>query len=200
MPLTPEQFNALNRSEPLIQARNYQRYLRLKELLPQQDEPSRAEFQRTFKSYYGLNLASLGDEFLEAFFQALFAWHAEMDMAALLRDLHAIPTSCGQNTLQLSFVSKLVAIHDESRPIYDKHVKNFFGAYEPGVNEELATRIQWWRDFLSHVAQAYNEWANDEDVAPILARLRQRIPELQNCHAVRLLDFLVWKAGNQQLL
>jgi hypothetical protein len=200
MDLNPEQLDALDQAEPLILKRDYSKYLRLKELLPQQNESNQVEFRRVFKSYYGLNAARLGNQFLNTFFEALFQWNKGMDAAALLKRLYQIPTARGRNTLQLSFVSKLMAIHDESRPIYDRHVRSFFDVSEIGTKKPVDDRIAWWIAFLDLVKRAYNEWAETDEVARILNRLKVRFPDLAGCHPVRLLDFLVWKTGNASLL
>jgi hypothetical protein len=200
MDLNPEQLDALDQAEPLILKRDYSKYLRLKELLPQQNESNQVEFRRVFKSYYGLNTARLGDQFLNAFFEALFQWNKGMDAAALLKKLYQIPTERGRNTLQLSFVSKLMAIHDESRPIYDKHVRSFFAVSEIGTKKPIDERIAWWIAFLDGVKAAYERWVTSEEVTRILNRLCKRVPELAACNPVRLLDFLVWKIGNASLI
>ncbi len=57
MELNPEQLDALEQAEPLILKRDYSKYLRLKELQPQQNEFNQVEFRRVFESYYGLNAA-----------------------------------------------------------------------------------------------------------------------------------------------
>jgi hypothetical protein len=57
MKLNPEPFDALDQAEPLILKRDYSKYLRHKELMPQQNESNQVEFPRVFKSNYGLNAA-----------------------------------------------------------------------------------------------------------------------------------------------
>jgi hypothetical protein len=102
--------------------------------------------------------------------------------------------------MQFSFVSKLVAIHLESSPIYDRHVVTFFGQEAPARSVGNDARIAWFIGFLRDVASDYSTWEQDVRVRAIVDRLKGRDPRLAQCDVVRLLDFLVWKVGNQKLL
>jgi hypothetical protein len=93
-----------------------------------------------------------------------------------------------------------VGMHLETSPIYDSRVLAFFRAKAPAASVTKTARIDWYVKFLDRVSAAYNDWATDARVRTILNRLRSHDARLNNCDAVRLLDFLVWKAGNQKLL
>jgi hypothetical protein len=58
----------------------------------------------------------------------------------------------------------------------------------------------WYVGFLKQVAANYAVWAQDMRVTPILNRLKARDQRLAQCDDIRLVDFLVWKVGNQKLL
>lgn len=100
----------------------------------------------------------------------------------------------------MSFVSKLVAMRCEQSPIYDRHVLAFFGEKPPSPAVAKAARIEWFVGFLKRVGYDYARWASDERIQPILTCFKARDPRLEGCHVVRLMDFLVWKVGNQKLL
>jgi hypothetical protein len=102
--------------------------------------------------------------------------------------------------MPFSFVSKLVAIHVESSPIYDRHVASFFGASAPSAAVPKADRINWYINFLAEVRSSYIAWADDREVREVLVHFVQRDTRLAKCHVVRQLDFLVWKVGNKKLL
>jgi hypothetical protein len=99
-----------------------------------------------------------------------------------------------------SFVSKLVSIHRENSPIYDRHVLAFFGQQAPAASVPNQNRITWYVGFLRQVATDYATWAQDARVIPILDRLKARDQRLAQCDPVRLIDFLIVKVGNQKLL
>ena len=91
-------------------------------------------------------------------------------------------------------------MHCEDRPIFDRYVAAFFGTRVPAPCVERAVRIRWFIEFLDQVRASYRQWAKDATVAQVLNRLRARDAGLADCDDVRLMDFLVWKAGKQNLL
>jgi hypothetical protein len=95
-------------------------------------------------------------------------------------------------------VSKLVAIHDESRPLYDRHVRNFFGIWKPGIGS-TDFQISGFIKNLSLIQQEYQSWSSDDDFKIILNCAQNKIPELKKCHENRICDFLVWTAGRNKL-
>src|SRR5688572_17165467 len=98
---------------------------------------SRGEFERTFCSFYGLKAGGLTDKFRQRYFDLLFGLKlspgSQPPYEKLLLELHAIKRHKGDLVLPASFVSKLVALHDDSRPLFDRHVSNFFGVAMPAL-------------------------------------------------------------------
>lgn len=203
MQLDTHHIDAFARAEPLMQA-DYRSYLELKELLPDANPEARARFRALFAHYYNLNTGGLTPEFKDRFFEILFAGNVIVNgrpnYAPILTELSQIKRRKGDYAMPFSFVSKLVAIHQESSPIYDRHVVGFFGETVPAASVDKAKRIEWFVGFLDRVGTDYQVWAADDRMQPILGRLRARDPRLDRCHVVRLVDFLVWRVGNQKLL
>jgi len=204
MPLEPKHIDALDRAERLTFPSDFNPYLELKALLPDATPDARKRFCSLFTSYYGLNSGGITDEFKAKYFEVLFGGNVilngQPDYAGILNLLYGIKRRKGDYALQFSFVSKLVGIHLESRPIYDRHVLAYFGEKAPAASVENYKRIEWYEGFLSDVGHSYETWAKGLRVRQILERLKARDSRLKTCHEVRLLDFLVWKVGNKKLL
>lgn len=204
MHLEQKHVEALDQAEASMFHWDFCPYLELKELLTISTTEAQRRFRILFSDYYGLDLAGLSDSFKEEYFKILFAGHVlvpgESDFATILKKLYWILRKQGDHALQLSFVSKLVAIHCEASPIYDSRVQKFFGEYDPGTSIDQDERIRWYIDFLQRVSGTYTAWAHDTRVIPIMDRLKKRDARLAECHPVRLMDFLVWKVGSLQLL
>lgn len=199
--LTRERIDAFKTAEQHLEPKNFAPYLRLKELLHDKSPDARAEFRKTFKSFYMMRPGTgASPAFDQRFFEILFSFNPladpNRDFSAIVGELAPIKDPRGRTRLQFSFVSKLVAIHQEASPIYDKHVKNFFGESNPPYRLHAAGRIAYVADFLEFVAGRYKGWSQDPRLAAILDRVRDRDPRLWNCDAVRLVDFLVWRVGN----
>lgn len=179
-------------------------YLDLKELRRDDSDSARDLFRGRFAAYYGFNVGGLTDQFKSRFFEILFSEkvivNGRPDYAGILEELSTFKRKSGHPAMPFSFVSKLVGIRDEGRPIYDRHVLAFFEEKDPGPRVGKKARIKWFVDFLDGVASDYRVWAADERIVPILARFKGRDAGLNKCHEARLMDFLVWTIGNQKLL
>lgn len=204
MQLQPKHIVALDKAESMMFHHEFCPYLELKALLLNASVHARTRFRSLFINYYGLNIGGLTDAFKDRFFAILFDGKIMASgrpvFTEILSELSMIPGKNGHCVMPFSFVSKLVAIHRESSPIYDRHVLGFFEEEAPTAAIPKADRIMWYVDFLNQVAADYATWARDERVAPILKRFKARDGQLARCDVVRLLDFLVWKVGNQKLL
>ncbi len=204
MNLEQRHVDALDEAETLVFHSDFCPYLELKELFPDAAPLARRRFRLLFTNYYGLNVGGLTETFKDRFFEILFSGNVVVndkpDFATILNELCAIPRKKGDCAMQFSFVSKLVAMHLESGPIYDRHVLTFFGQEVPARSVGNDSRIAWFIGFLRDVASDYSTWAHDDRVIPIVNRLKTRDRRLGHCHVIRLLDFLVWKVGNQKLL
>ncbi len=204
MQLKATHIKALDEAEKLISHCDFCPYLDLKALLHDKSPNGRRHFRTLFTHFYGLNVGGLTDAFKDEYFKLLFDGNVVVggkpSFKSILLKLHRIKRKKGDIALPLSFVSKLVAMHQESSPIFDRHVLAFFGKQRMSATADVGARIKWFTDFLKLIEVSYKEWATDARVRAILDRLRGRDPELKKCDDVRLMDFLVWKVGNQKLL
>jgi hypothetical protein len=204
MHLQQRHINALDKAETLMFHSDFCPYLELKELLPDASSHARRRFRSLFTTYYGLNVGGLTDAFRDRFFEILFGKkviaNGQPAFRPILNELSSIPRKRGDCAVPFSFVSKLVAIHWETSPIYDRHVRAFFVKEAPAASQPKEDRIAWYIGFLDQVAADYTRWAQDGRLIPIMDRLKARDQRLPECAVVRLVDFLVWKAGKENLL
>jgi hypothetical protein len=204
MKLGARHIAALQKAEDWLFHSDFCPYLELKKLLTETSPESRLKFRTLFTRFYNLNVGGLTDEFKQRYFELLFeveiAGDVAPDYATILGELSVIKRKKGDLAMPFSFVSKLVAMHREDYPIYDRHVLAFFKEKAPAAAVDARERILWYEGFLARVRQSYMEWAIDPLVAPIVERLKDRDAGLLGCHVVRLMDFLVWKVGNQGFL
>lgn len=202
-PLDQAHVDALGQAEALMYHCNFCPYLELKELLANPTAQNKHRFRSLFTTYYGLTVGGLTDSFKDRYFEILFSRNVIIqgrpDFVGILTDLSRIKTKRGINAVPFSFVSKLVAIHQERSPIYDRHVRGFLDFKEVKA-PSLELRIEWFVGTINRIATSYQAWAKDKRIQPIVERLKARDARLQRCDVVRLMDFLVWKVGNQKLL
>jgi hypothetical protein len=199
MHLEHKHLEALEKAERWMFHMDFCPYLELKALLSDPAHDARDRFKALFTTFYGLNAARVNEMFKKRYFEIMFSYTVLSDevpnYTGILHKLHKI-----QNAMHFSFVSKLVAMHRESYPIYDRHVLAFFNMKAPSTSMDQDSRIERYIDILNLVRRSYIEWAKKSEVKQILKRLKSRDKGLLKCHDVRLMDFLVWKVGNQKLM
>ena len=202
MQLQRDHIKALETAERLMVCCDYCPYLELKTLLKDRSATGRRKFQTLFTSYYGLTTGGLTDRFKKQYFEILFEGSKSgPDAAAILAALCRYKLKTGKRGMPFSFVSKLVGIHSDTSPIIDRHVLKFFGKKLPSSSAtSRSKRIEKYLEIVEDIKADYGDWAGDTRVIPILKRLKQRDRRLKQCSDARLLDFLVWKVGNQKLL
>lgn len=206
MELTDEHINALDEAERRIAHADFCPYLDLKILLPKcsKSRTHRKLFESMFSQYYDMGVGRLSCKFKEKFFDILFHGkvldNGKPAFSRIFSSLNKFPQKNGVNKTQFVFVSKLVAIHDETSPIYDKHVRAFFGKTTWFLYKDKEKRIQNFTEFLNGIKSDYCRWVEIPRVCKIINRLKKRDSHLASCDNVRLLDFLVWKVGREDLL
>ena len=95
------------------------------------DSTKRALFENKYSTYYGLGAARLPERWRKRYFNVLFDREKKIVAGEkvyekiLLKLEHRREN--GVRILPFSFVSKLIAFHDESRPLFDQRAHHFFG-------------------------------------------------------------------------
>lgn len=200
---TPNQYQLRLLSEALICIRyaDYAPYLTLKRLFLERQDRHPAQFCREFTLFYGLNTGGVTEAFKKRYFELLFDLKIEEGVdpyTPVLTELYEIPRRQGDKALQCSFVSKLVAMHDETRPLYDRHVSDFFGITVP-PNTNVQFRIANFVADIERLRQTYACWSQDEQFLIILQKLIKQHPTLKDCASPRLTDLLIWTVGRNKL-
>ncbi|HIG31741.1 MAG TPA: hypothetical protein EYQ50_29565 [Verrucomicrobiales bacterium] len=189
---------AFAQAENLICHCDYCPYLELKEMIQDESGEARVKFRSLFSRYYGMD-PFVKPDFKDKFFEILFSRTGiDGNGADYSKILHLLVE--GGHGFQASFVSKLVNIHVESSPIDDVHVRDLLGEKLPYTYINIDNKIDWFERHLREIKSTYEEWGKDKRIFTILERFKSKDKGLQSCHIVRLMDFLVWKVGNQNLL
>lgn len=176
------------------------KYVTLRKLLADASPDGEKVFRQKFSSYYELNAAGLTNKWKEEYFKLLFSFRKSMPDEPhryVLNTLFQIQRHQGDKSLQFSFVSKLVSIHDELQPIFDRYVKYYFGLGPPSLMKLPEFRISGFLRNLAEVRRRYAVWSDNAKFAVILHGLRATVPGLAQCHPVRICDFLVWSVGKK---
>lgn len=176
---------------------DFKEYFELKDLLAEKSPKAKQEFRKLFSQWYRLNNAGVTEAFKARYFELLFEAgpHGKEDpYSEILLNLYRFKRRRGDRSLQCSFASKLVGIHDESWPIYDKYVREFFGMGVPAAGS-IAFRAAGFASNMRLIKQRYQEWCACPQFNGTVEPLYEKNPGLRACHPHRALDVLVWTVG-----
>lgn len=202
MSLLQLQVDLVSQAAAQIRESDIAPYFELRDMLLRNEGHERPLFREQFAKFYGLNAAGVTDIFKARYFELFFDLRVQPGVLppyeALLLALHPIKRRKGDNILAASFVSKMVAMHDESRPLFDRHVSHFFGIDVPSAGS-LEFRIAGFVANLDAIRGRYLAWNRERKFLSIAMALKKRISRLTSCHDVRICDFLVWTVGRQRI-
>jgi hypothetical protein len=177
MTLETKHIEAFERAEFLLFHSDFCPYFELRSLFKSRRQADPERFRSLFVSFYDMNTARLPPAFLDCFFAILFSNNVMVDgrpdVAGILSRLYEIDWAERRPSMQFSFVSKLAAMHDESSPVYDSFVGDFFSNWPPSTDQPKAKRIDGFLKILERIKTSYTAWSNDHRLIPILERFKQ---------------------------
>lgn len=152
-------------------------------------------FQFTFRSFYGLDRAGLTPGWKHMFFQIMEEnkHNKDIDIHSVGKRLYDIPTQQGANSLQFSFITKLINLNDPNRPIYDSFVARAF-SFNPPQGRDLCNKIERLIKFYSEIESTYRWLSEDETMRAILKDFDNKFP-LNKITDSKKIDFIVWTLG-----
>jgi len=152
-------------------------------------------FQFTFRSFYGLDRAGLTPGWKHMFFQIMEEnkHNKDIDIHSVGKRLYDIPTQQGANSLQFSFITKLINLNDPNRPIYDRYVARVF-AFNPPQGPNLYDRIERFIKFYGEIESTYRWLSEDVKIKEMLKDFDNKFP-LNIITDNKKIDFIVWTLG-----
>lgn len=158
-----------------------------------------AEFKELFKSYYGLNIAGLTEEQKSVYFLKLSELSSVGDYATIFLDiatkLYDMPRRTKDNSLQLSFTTKLLAFVDDNYPIYDKYVGDLFGLGAPD-NGSVPFRVKVFLHNMALIKSYYEYFSKKKEMRSLLDGTKNKFS--LDASDIRIMDFYVWSIGKKK--
>jgi len=152
-------------------------------------------FQFVFRSFYRLDNAGLTPEFKTEYFKILEECRGNkvFDFEKILMRLYNFPNRKGQNTLQFSFVTKLLNTIDNNLPIYDSEVAKMFCVSRPYV-ADFHKKLDAYLDQLQCFQEFYEEVLYKNLLPNTFEKFDVRFGT-SNLSEMKKLDFIFWSAG-----
>lgn len=152
-------------------------------------------FQFVFRSFYRLDNAGLTPKFKIEFFRILEEIRNQktFNFEEILKQLYNFPNRKGQNTLQFSFVTKMLNTIDNKMPIYDSEVAKMFNVSRPYYNE-FDKKLEVYLNQLNLIQESYEKIIK-ENLLPIVNEKFNQKFKNHNLEEMKRLDFIFWSSG-----
>jgi hypothetical protein len=185
----------------LIPQKGVNNYLTIGEHFLKGNVSNNKEFQNIFKSFYGLNIAHLTKQFDNSYFMKFDNYReqiiTEETINLFLEEWYSIPNSRECNTVQFSFLSKLLHTIDNDKIIYDKWVRILFELKGVSSIKGLCfqEKVDIYYDQYKQLQNAYRMLIDSGDLDNVIIKFEKHFPQAIEISKVKKIDFIFWKAG-----
>lgn len=151
-----------------------------------------AEYQHRYRMYWVMNAARLSASYCTEYFRRLEAAAQSMpELGRLALELYEVPAqSNDRQSLQFSFVTKLLHMRDRHLPIYDSLVADFY-FFEPERSPDLELRIKHLELFYAFLRYEYARVLVDGLLTRSIAAFRDRFKPVHFTDE-KIIDSLIW--------
>jgi len=172
-------------------------YIFLKSEFKKSDVTMNPLFQFVFRSFYRLDNAGLTPEFKDEYFKILQSVRSEVsiDILEIVEKLYSFPNRKGQNSLQFSFVTKMINMIDDSVPIYDSEVAKVFNFRPPYHSKGFGKRLELFIEFHQFLKKNYISILENKKLNPAFEKMKKKFKNIGKLPKTKMLDFLIWSAG-----
>lgn len=152
-------------------------------------------FRRTFKWFYKVDSAGLGDTIKVNIFELIE--QGESDLEKILSAIYDIPTIQGHHSIQLSFSTKILHTVDNTMPIYDNNVSRLLRLRRvASANHAKSKRIESGLDVYNDLKRKFDYILSSDVGDNLIERFYgMNIEGIKNIPKAKALDFCFWILG-----
>ena len=183
-----------------IDVESVELYSVLKSEFENSDVTKNLKFQTAFKSFYGLDNVGFNEDFKVKYFKLIEHYRnlTALDIEKVFIDLDRIKNFEGNDSVILSFASKLMCTVDDSVPIYDKEVCNVFSFTEP-IDVDFGMVVDILFNQFEIIQIHFNEII-ERNMLPVSLKLFDEKFSGNNLSLIKKLDFIFWSFGKSKAL
>ena len=155
-------------------------------------------FKTAFKNFYGMPQAHLGKDFENLFFEIFQRLsdnrNNQIKIEKILKELYDVKTKKEVNTIQFSFVSKMIHTIDNEKPIYDKMIRILFNFPDQSNITDFEKKIDGCIKQYNLIQEEYKKIIEFKLVDKPLKMFGNRFNYVE-ISEVKKLDFIYWVTG-----
>jgi hypothetical protein len=183
-----------------IDVESVELYSVLKSEFENSDVTKNLKFQTAFRCFYGLDNVGFNEDFKVKYFKLIEHYRnlTALDIEKVFIDLDRIKNFEGNDSVILSFASKLICTVDDSVPIYDKEVCDVFSFSEP-IDVDFGMVIDILFNQFEIIQIHFNEII-ERNMLPVSLKLFDEKFSGNNLSLIKKLDFIFWSFGKSKIL
>lgn len=153
------------------------------------------EFIKTYKWFYKLDNAGLGNEIKKKNFELIGQRSSNIEQ--ILSEIYDMPTLRGYHTIQLSFATKIIHTVDNDKPIFDANVSRLLGLNKViSSSNDKEARIKSAKSIYDELKTKTKDIL-DSPVGKKLVTYfyNLEIPNIKKIPETKAIDFCFWILG-----
>lgn len=176
--------------DSLVTAFELRAYLQIMEEVKRADFRASASFRTMFNGFYRVRQKS--KEWYDTYYALMEEQRAaERPFDVLLRELYQVKPS-----LEVSFVSKLIATVDPDQPIWDQYVIRNLGLdeiWKKAANYPFENRLEIAARIYELIGQWYREFLPSDEGRACIAEFDRALPHYKDMlSSTKKVDYLLW--------
>jgi hypothetical protein len=160
---------------------------------------AKADYQKRYKDYWGLDGAGLSQNYCQAYFEYLKAGlnNGAPQLDIIVNRLYQIPVRPDKCAVQFSFCTKLCHMINRHSPIYDRYFRDFYNFEKPSYSVTVKQRIASLIGFHKYLVHEYDRVLQEGLVTKSIQAFRERFKP-QYFTDIKVIDSLIWACSPRE--
>jgi hypothetical protein len=174
-------------------------YLKMAEMFSAGSVSDNDEYKTIYRKYWQLNAARLSDHYCNHYFQVMedHRHKDQIDIEAVVKALYEVPSnSKGIKTIQFSFATKLLHTIDNTRPVYDSLVGDFYFFPQIKPTWKYGKKLSAYTRAYTFLLSEYKRILDKGLLSESLQQFRERFRPPDTYTDQKIVDTLLWKFGS----
>jgi hypothetical protein len=171
-------------------------YLKMAEMFNAGRVSDNHEYKTIYRKYWQLNAARLSDHYCNHYFQVMedHRHQGQIDIEDVVKLLYEVPSnSKGRKTIQFSFATKLLHTIDNTRPVYDSLVGDFYFFPQIKPSWKYAKKLSAYTRAYDFLLREHKRVLDKGLLSESIQKFRERFRLPHTYTDQKIIDTLVWK-------
>lgn len=171
-------------------------YLKIMEIFNEGFISNNEIFKSVYRKYYQLNAARLSENYCSHYFKVMddFRYKENISIKVVVEELYKVPTNAkDKNIIMFSFATKLLHTIDNTRPLYDSFVGDFYFFPQIKINWSYDKKLSTYLQGYGFLQQESKRILDNQLLSESIEKFRKRFELPQVYTDQKIIDTLLWR-------